>query len=340
MYPGRCRPVVAAGVLAVLLVNLRLGPTGPHWPAAPVAYSVVAWWPAQTDQMSLLMSLIALLALDRWLLGEDPRGLLKAGLLWVAAVLFKEMAVVLPLLAGVLMLMRRGRGILRLREADDEGIRRFSPGIAWRFIFPALVAVALFLFARAQIVPEAWGIEPRGEASLAMKAVFLLFSRPWMVLVAHGAWVAVAAAVNATLITIYIYSRKRPSVVWLILALIIVNGLIAEVLGGNFALLTVPIPLGALGTLTLLALGLIALAHVREGWLWGLLGMALLVHLPLINVSGPHYFYWPAAFWGLFNAGLWLWTLPRIRGDARNRPQTGLSGNVTPELDSSSGEGL
>jgi hypothetical protein len=39
--------------------------------------------------------------------------------------------------------------------------------------------------------------------------------------------------------------------------------------------------------------------------------MAVVVHLPLLWMWGPHYFYWPAALWALFNAGLWQYALDR-----------------------------
>ena len=46
-------------------------------------------------------------------------------------------------------------------------------------------------------------------------------------------------------------------------------------------------------------------------FLYLLLAMTLAVHVPLLWVWGPHYFYWPAAFGALFNAGLWQYGLIR-----------------------------
>ena len=45
--------------------------------------------------------------------------------------------------------------------------------------------------------------------------------------------------------------------------------------------------------LSWLALGLSLLA-----------GMVLAVHLPVLHLKGPHYLYWPAAFWSLLSAAL------------------------------------
>ena len=95
------------------------------------------------------------------------------------------------------------------------------------------------------------------------------------------------------------------------LGLVLASGITAQVVGGNFALVTIPKQLGALGTLTLFALGLIALAHLRVAWPWLLLTMAIVVNVPLLWVWGPHYFYWPAALWALFNAGLWQFVATR-----------------------------
>ncbi|MGD9497046.1 MAG: hypothetical protein AB7Y46_12180 [Armatimonadota bacterium] len=309
LFPRRHALSPATALLAVALVNVRLGPSGPHWQEAPVAYSVVAWWPAQTDQASLLLSLLALLALDRWLQGEDRRGLATASVLWVAAVLFKEMALILPAIIGILLVMRRGWGALRLLSRAEHGALRIAPGLAWRVVLPPIVAAAVFLAARPLIVPGAWaGVESPARGYL-LKVVFLLFARPFTILVSHGAWLPLTAAFIALGTYLWLRLPRRPSVVWLTLALVLGSGAIAQLVGGNFALLTIPTQLGALGTVTLLALGLLALAHVRAGWVWGLLGMALVVHVPLISVWGPHYFYWPAAFWALFNAGLWHWVI-------------------------------
>lgn len=172
-----------------------------------------------------------------------------------------------------------------------------------------LILAAAFLLLRSALLPVAWGMKSESAAYYVRKAIFLLASRPYTLAVSFGPWVLLAAAFGALAITAWVRAPRRPSVVWLVLAVALVSGLLAEFVGGNFALLTIPTQLGALGTLTLFALGLVVLAHVRVAWPWLLLAMALVVHVPLLWVWGPHYFYWPAAFWALVSAGLWRYVL-------------------------------
>jgi len=334
LYPGPSRIAAASAILAVVLVNVRLGPEGPHWPVAPVAYSVVAWWPAQTDQMSLLLSLLALLTLDRWLEGESRLGPAQAAGLWVAALLFKEMALVLPLIAGLLALYRHGTAALRPLTPAEEERSALRPGAVWLICLPSLAAAAGFLALRSALIPYGWGIESKPLAFYPRKVIFLLASRPYTILVSHEPWLPIAAAFTAAAVYVWVRLRRRPSAVWLVVALIGGNGLIAQLVSGNFALLTIPGQVGALGTMSLLALGIITLAHVRVGWPWALLGMALAAHLPLLYVWGPHYFYWPAGFWALFNAGLWHYVGLRAREGTLIWPQRPESDDLGARLDS------
>ena len=43
---------------------------------------------------------------------------------------------------------------------------------------------------------------------------------------------------------------------------------------------------------------------------WMLAVMLLVVHLPILHLQGPHYLYWPAAFWGMLDAVL-VWQAAR-----------------------------
>lgn len=310
--PASERLRVGTALLAVLLFNLRLPPEGPYWPLAPVAYAVVAWWPGQTDQMSLLCSLPALLALDRWLTGQDRRGCPKALAWWIVALLFKEMAVIIPVLAVLLAIYRDGtRALTRPRARVAEADGGPPPGSAWLFGLAGGALAAGFLVLRSVLIPEAWGVEHKPAAYYLHQAVFLLISRPYTLAVSHNLWVSLAAVFCAVALVVWVRAPRRPSVIWLILAMVLVSGLLAEFVGGNFALVTLPDELVALGTLTLFTLGLIVLVLAPVAWVWLLLAMAVVVHLPLLWVWGPHYFYWPAAFWGLFNAGLWHHVLLR-----------------------------
>lgn len=314
LFPDSGPLAWAMGLLAVVLFNVRLTPEGPYWPLAPVAYAVVAWWPGQTDQMSLLPSLLALLALDRWLTGQDRRGLGKALAWWIVALLFKEMAVVVPVLAGLLAIYRNHRRALAFPRgrAAVPGAGP-PPGSAWLIGLSGGALAAGFLLLRSMLIPEAWGVEAEPAAYYLHKAIFLLISRPYTLAVSYNLWVPLAAVFCAVALVAWVRAPRRPSVVWLVLVIVLVSGLLAEFVGGNFALVTIPDQLMALGTLMLFALGVIVLLHARAAWVWLLLAMTLAVHVPLLWVWGPHYFYWPAAFWALFNAGLWHYVLLRHR---------------------------
>ncbi len=305
-------------LVAVALFNVRLGPTGPSWSAVPVSYGVVAWWPAQTDQMSLAFSLGALIVLDGWLKGTRRNGLWLAAILWIAALLFKEMAVTLPLVAGCLILHRRGWASLRLRQVEDtaEGRRaRLAPGLFWKVVLPALAGAAAFLALRSFLVAQAWGPKGASIVHYLQRALWQATERPVVLFEARGPWLLVISGFLA--LCIYLYARlpRRPSAVWLVMTMVIGAGALGQLLAGNFAIITIPRELGAIGTMTLFILGSIVLLHVRTGPAWPLLASALAVHLPILHVQGPHYFYWPAAFWGLFNASLLLYIWQRAAAD-------------------------
>jgi hypothetical protein len=306
--PGPPARRAVFALVTVALFNLRRGPEGPGWLPAPVAYGVVAWWPGQTDQACLLSALLCLLDLDTWLVRGGRRHLARGLAWWVVALLFKEMAACVPLVVGCQVLLRRGLPGLALWQAEvsGEGARRphLAPGLAWVVVTPWVAVVAAFLAARPYIVPGAWGPQARSLDYFAGKIGWYLAEAPWAATQARGAWlVAIAAFVAGCL---YVYARlpRRPSGVWLVLGVLLGSGLLAQLLTGNFATITIPREMGAIGIVTLFLLGLAVLAHVRTGPAWLLLGMVAAVHLPILQVKGPHYMYWPSAFWALFNASL------------------------------------
>ena len=307
LLAGPTAPGAAFATLAVLVFNLRIGPSGPGWTTAPVSYGVVAWWPGQTDQFALLFAIPAIMSFDAWLTRERPNGLRLACLLWAVSLLFKEMAVSLPLVAGCLVLYREGLQSLRLWQTcpeEDNCARRFAPGLMWRVVPLGLVLVAGFLALRHAMVPGAWGPQSHGVGYFLNKAVWYGAQRAQAILTSRGLWIAAVALFVAACVYAYIRLPKRPSGVWLVLALAAGSGLLAEGLGGNFALITIPRELGNIGTLALMVLGLVTLLHVRTGPTWPVLGIVVAIHLPILHVQGPHYFYWPAALWGVFNASL------------------------------------
>jgi hypothetical protein len=307
-FPGPPGRRAAFALLAVVLFNLRRGPQGPGWIPAPVAYGVVAWWPGQTDQACLLFALLCLLDLDTWLVEGGRRRLWRGLAWWVVALLFKEMAVCVPLVAGCQILLRRGRPALALwgQGAEGEGARqaRVAPGLAWRVVTPWLAVVAGFLAARPYLVPGAWGPQARDATYFATKVAWFLAEAPWAVTRARWPWVVVVAAFVVACLYLYARLARRPSPVWLVVVMILGSGLLAQLAKGNFAIITIPLELEAVGIDALFILGLVVLAHVRSGPAWLLLAMVAAVHLPILEVKGPHYMYWPSAFWGLFNASL------------------------------------
>lgn len=328
VYPGDIRRRAAFAVLAVLLFNVRLGPAGPMWRPQPVSYGVVAWWPAQTDQMSLAFALCALLVFEGWLRGSRRNGLLLATVLWVVALLFKEMAVSLPLVASCLVLYHKGWASARVWSVEDtpEGPRRrlslhpqaaapsrHSPslGLFWKVLLPGLFLSAAFLGLRWLLVAGAWGPRVKGPLYFARKALWFAAERPVALVGGRGAPLVIVSAFLACCVYVYARLPRRPSVVWLVLTVAIGAGVLEQVLAGSFAMLTIPHELAALGTMTLFILGIAVLLHARTGPAWPLLGVVVAVHLPILHVWGPHYLYWPVAFWGLLNASLVLYVWER-----------------------------
>ncbi|MBC7286964.1 MAG: hypothetical protein H5T86_02760 [Armatimonadetes bacterium] len=305
---GDERVRAALALLAVALFNARLGPAGPHWRPAPITYGVVAWWPAQTDQFCLLFSLAALLCFDAWLTSGQRKRLGQAFTLWFAALLFKEMAVCVPLVAAALVLYRRGLKAARLRAADERAmvpiVGRLGIGLLWQVLLAGFVLVAAYLAIRSALVPGAWGPKARPAAYFFGKIIWFVAERPVSLLVTRWPWLLIISAYVAACIYVYARLPRRPSAVWLVLALILGSAALAQIFGGTFALITVPREIGAIATGTIFLLGLAVLAHARSGPTWPLLGMVIAIHLPILHVRGPHYMYWPAAFWGLFHASL------------------------------------
>lgn len=303
---GRARVMLA--VAAVALFNARIGPTGPGWLLAPITYGVVAWWPAQTDQFCLLACLSALLYFDAWLTSGRREGVVRALALWVIGLLFKEMAVCLPLAAGFLVLYRKGSSAARLWGRVEAGeltfAKRLGIGLFWQVVLAGLVLVAVYLAVRNVLVPGAWGPKARPLTYFLEKIVWFSAERPAGLLVTRWPWLMAVCGFLTACIYVYVRLPRRPSIAWLILVAVLGAAGLAHLLGDNFALITVPREIAAIVTVTIFFLGLLVLAHARGGPTWPLLGMVIAIHLPILHVLGPHYMYWPAAFWGLFNASL------------------------------------
>lgn len=303
------RSVLAA--IAVLLFNVRWAPLGTYWLSAPIAFSVVAWFPAQTGQLALLFGLGALTVFDDSLhRGQSRRRWLAAGL-WGVALLCKETPVVLPAVAAVWATYRHGRTAWRLWMVPpaNPAARRFAPGAFWTLVLPAGLFAGCFLAMRGALVPDAWGGGLGPGNRLFVNWLRHSFDFPLGAAAVRGPWVVIVSAFVA--LCLYVYARlpRRPGALWLLLVVVVGSGVLAQVFAGNFALITPWREVRAISSLTILLLGLATLLHVRRGPSWPLLAMVFIVQLPILEMQGPHYEYWPAAFWALFHASLlgFLW---------------------------------
>lgn len=291
-------------LLAVGLFNWRLGPAGPSWHPWPVAIGVVAWWPAQTDQLSLAAALSCLIFLDRYLAGRGRRDLIAAYVLYAAALLCKEMAVCVPLLAALLLVYRREKG-------------QWQVPLAWAGMAAALLVI------RRLAVPDAMNpaLADFYPQKVARKLLWYSLERLWSYVDPGGAqeyWLVVAGW--ATMAAVYLLWRLRVSVVWMVLVGLLLPGIVAQGMEGNFALVTIPRELYGLCTVVMATLGVLTLVRLGTRQAWLLLGMVGAVHVPIIHVIGPHYWYWPAAFWGMFSACLVSLAGGRMAEVARKPP--------------------
>lgn len=291
-------------LVAVALFNYRLGPAGPFWRPVPVAIGVVAWWPAQTDQLSLAASLLSLVLVDGYFRRPGRRRLM-AALAWFAvALLSKEMAVCVPLVVLALGLYRRA-------------------GEVWKVAGVYAAMAAGLLIVRYFAVPGAMG--PRlGELDpLFVVHKLALYTAERFMSYVHprGAaeyWLVVAA--GGTVGVVYALWRLRLSVVFMIVAGLVIPLLAAQYVGGNVALVTIPREFYGLVVSFVMVVGVIALVRLGTRLTWTLLGMVYAVHLPILHVIGPHYWYWPAAFWGLFSASLLSRVVEHTRQVLRQPP--------------------
>ena len=132
-------------------------------------------------------------------------------------------------------------------------------------------------------------------------------------------WLPITAA--ATIAAVYLTWRLRLSVVFMVLAALVVPVVVAQLMTGNCALLTIPRELYGLLVSFLLLLGIIALWRVADRKAWCLLAMVYAAHIPVLYLIGPHYWYWPAAFWALFSSYLGSLVCERLMTVPIERPR-------------------
>jgi hypothetical protein len=98
--------------------------------------------------------------------------------------------------------------------------------------------------------------------------------------------------------------RLHLSLIWLLPAALIWTMEMAQHLGSSFAEVALPGPLGILALSLLFWGGLAVLIRSRNRLCWTLAAMVAIAHAPIMHVIGPHYLYWPAAFWSLLSVAL------------------------------------
>lgn len=290
------------GILAVALFTIPCETTvdGPHWGNRGIARGLMPYWPSQTDFGALLLSLLSLLLLDLWLAKREKRSLLiGAAAAFVAALGFKEHALILPLLAVALALYRG----MPLKPTVALG----GAGLA--------VSV-VFLVLRRVFVPEAWSPDFDGPMHVLTKAGIYLCEPLTAVLRIDAEWVVVTSAGLAAAFVVGIW---RPRWVW-----VMVIGTLAALLippaamGGNVALITIPAELWRVWRITSTFIALLIAIEARgRGPTLLLLASLLIIHLPVLHVTGPHYYYWPVAWWSMFNAAVMvsLWGTLKAAGE-------------------------
>ncbi len=286
---GSRKAKLAIGTLTAALFLLAKHPEisqGPGYRPAPVgriASGVMPWWPVQTDIFSMLCGLLSLLLLDRYLLNGRTRYLTGALASFVAALLFKEMALCIPLLVPLLVLYRRRDRVLTVSAWY------FGLGIA-------------FYAVRSVAAPAASGLEYHGIKTFS-KLAFYLINR-LTALVITGEWFPIAGSLVLLLIVL-VMTWKRIEWIWTgLIALLWLLGS-AQFIGGTFGLLTIADVLGRLGTMLLFWGGLFLIVLVRDRGVSVALVVAVVATcIPVLNRMGPHYWYWPLAFYALLNASL------------------------------------
>lgn len=259
---------------------------GPGYPTAPVqriTAGVMPWWPVQTDLFSLMLGLASLLLLDRYLLSGRRGMLLGAAASFTAALLFKEMALCIPLMVPLLVLYRRRKRVLPVTAL--------------------YVGLGLtFYLVRTLAAPGASSLEWQGLHSFARLAFYAMHRL--QVLVMSGDWFPLLGSLGLVVLVV-VMTWRRIEWVWTGVAAMLWLLGSAEVFGGSFALVTIVDVMARFGTMLLFWSGLALLLLVRDRGVSVALVVAVVAAcIPVLNRMGPHYWYWPLAFWALLNASL------------------------------------
>jgi len=280
--------LVIGGLTGLLFLLARhpeicQGIGNPTAPAARVTWSVMPWWPVQTDIFSMLFGVLSLLLLDRYLVMGRNKYLVGALVSFVAALLFKEMALCLPLLVPLLVLYRRRDKVL--------GVSALYFGVA-----------GVFYVVRTLASPGASGLEYQGARSL-MKLAFYAVNQ-LSALVLTDEWFPVLGSLGL-LVIVLVMVWKRVEWVWTGLAALLWLLAAGQLFGGNFAMFSLLEPMVKLVQVGIFWGGVLLLVLVRDrGVSVALVVAVIAVCVPVVNRIGTHYWYWPLAFYALLNASL------------------------------------
>lgn len=244
----------------------------------------ISWWPAQNDVMSLSFALLCLILLDQGL-KQHRRSLYCASLLAFAfSVWTKEMGYITLPLALMLIVYRKG--------------------VLYKELAGYVITTAMLWSIRRLAVPDPWS--PGFKLKQHGMKLLMSWGGPVYGQLASGIWWGVTAVV---LLMVLIGAALHQGWRWIYVfpAAITIIVLCAQLIGPGWEILVL-----ASSWITMLRLGFYMLAPVlfwryrrsEPGWYTG--ACLLLVFLPILNYGGMHYFYWPAAFQGMADAGLCL----------------------------------
>jgi hypothetical protein len=252
---------------------------------------MMPFWPGQTDVACLLSSLLSLLLFDAWLMTKRRGRLIGAIVAFIAALLIKEHAVVVPLLAAAIAI-HRGRPFKFVAAVGGAGL-----GVS-----------ALFLVVRGLVMPHTWRPNFRGPEYMAFSFVFYLCESAVLAIKDGQAWIIVSSALVAVCIAFALW-RPRAVLIWGLGALV---GLFLppQLMAGNAALPTVSLFAWFVARILAFMVALVIAWEARSrAPTLVLLACVPIVHLPVLHLVGAHYYYWPVAWWSMFAAGI-LVSLP------------------------------
>jgi len=198
--------------------------------------------------------------------------------------LFKEHAVVVPLLAAALALYRR-LPLKWVAAVSGSG----------------LVISGVFLGIRSMLAPEAWGPEFKGIGHALFKFAAYMCEPAMTARLSNHDWVNVSALIAAGSLALVLWRPRLVSVG--ILGLL--GGVFAPpaLMAGNVTLPTIwPFTWWLLRVMLLFLTLVVAWEARRRAPTLPLLAGVVIVHLPILHVTGPHYYYWPVAWWSMYGA--------------------------------------